>query len=84
MGYDVVNVAQKLTIGLSGNNLSISAATDVLPSASLSVNGNRLFQYNQPSFKATHGNDLINFGTPTSAPNITGRPAPNFYNRYKR
>src|SRR5690606_12253072 len=26
MGYDAVNVAQKLTIGLSGNNISITAA----------------------------------------------------------
>lgn len=84
LGYSSVNVAQKLTLGLSGNNLSVSAATDVFPSATLSVNGNQLFKYNQPSFKGTHGNDLINFGTRTSAPSIIGRPAPNFYNRYKK
>lgn len=76
--YSSVNVAQKLTLGLSGNNLSVSAATDVFPSATLSVNGNQLFKYYQPSFKGTHGNDLINFGTRTSAPGIIGRPAPNF------
>lgn len=84
LGYSSVNVPQKLTLGLSGNNLSVSAATDVFPSATLSVNGNILFQYNQPSFKATHGNDLTYFGTRTSAPSIIGRPAPNFYNRYKK
>lgn len=84
LGYGTVNVAQKLTLGLSGNNLSVSAATDIFPSAALSVNGSKLFQYIQPSFKATHKNDLINFGTPTSAPSIIRRPAPNFYTRYNK
>jgi len=84
MGYSAVNVAQKLTLGLSGNNLSVSAATDVFPSATLSVNGVGLFQYNQPSFKATHGNRLIDFGRPGTPPSITGRPVPSFYNRYNR
>jgi RHS repeat-associated protein len=55
LGYDIVNVAQKATFSLSGNNLSVTAGTDVFPSATLSVNGRQLFQYNQPSFKATHG-----------------------------
>lgn len=82
LGYSAVNVAQKLTLGLSGNNLSVSAATDVFPSATLSVNGNQLFQYNQPSFKATHGNSLIDFGSSTRSPSIIHRLAPNFYNRY--
>jgi len=84
MGYSTVNVAQKLMLGLSGNNLSVSAATDVFPSATLSVNGVGLFQYNQPSFKATHGNRLIDFGRPGTPPSITGRPVPSFYNRYNR
>jgi hypothetical protein len=55
LGYDIVNVSQKLQLNLSGNNLSVTAATDVFPSATLSVNGRQLFQYNQPSFKGTHG-----------------------------
>jgi hypothetical protein len=84
LGYSTVNVAQKMTLGLSGNKLSVSAATDVFPSATLSVNGNQLFKYDQPSFKATHGNSVINFGTSSTAPSIIGRPAPNFYNRYNR
>ena len=84
LGYSAVNVAQKATIGLSGNNLSISAFTDVFPSATLSVNGHKLFQYNQPSFKATHGNKVIDFGSPTRAPGTTGRPTPNFYMRYNK
>lgn len=54
-GYDAVNVAQKLTIGLNGNNLSVTGSIDIFPSATLSVNERQLFQYNQPSFKATHG-----------------------------
>src|SRR5690606_17850451 len=55
MGYQRVNVAQKLTLGLSGNNLFIGAATDIFPSATLSVNGSQLFKYDQPSFRGTHG-----------------------------
>lgn len=55
MGYDIVNVAQQAIFSLSGNNLNTYAATDVFPSATLSVNGNQLFKYKQPSFKATHG-----------------------------
>ncbi len=69
MGYDKVNVAQKLTLGLSGNHLSVKAATDIFPSATLSVNGTRLFQYNQPSFKGTHSGSA---------------PAPAFHERYKK
>jgi RHS repeat-associated protein len=40
MGYNIVNVAQKLDVNISSQgNVSVSAATDVFPSASLSVNG---------------------------------------------
>lgn len=84
LGYSTVNVAQKLTLGLSGNHLSVRAATDIFPSATLSINGVRLFQYNQPSFKATHGNRFIDLGSSGNAPSIIGRPTPNFYNRYNR
>jgi RHS repeat-associated protein len=55
IGYDKVNVAQKLTIGLDFNTIRIKASTDIFPSASLRVNDHVLFRYNQPSFKSTHG-----------------------------
>jgi hypothetical protein len=77
MSYDVVNVAQKLTLSLSGNNLSVTAATDIFPSATLSVNNQQLFKYNQPSFQKTHGIK----STPKG--DIHLRPAPKFYDRYK-
>ena len=32
----------------------VSASTDVFPSATLTVNGTSIMQYNQPSFKGTH------------------------------
>jgi RHS repeat-associated protein len=55
LGYDIVNVAQKLDVNISAKgNVSISAATDVFPSATLKVNGTPIMQYNAPSFKATH------------------------------
>ena len=90
MNYDIVNVAQKLTIGLSGNNLSVTAATDIFPSANLKVNGIRLFNYSQPSFKATHGMNARTIfvdggnGTSTSSIYIPRRPHPSFQIRYKK
>lgn len=35
-------------------NLSISAYTNIFPSAKLKMNGRSIMEYNQPSFKATH------------------------------
>lgn len=90
MGYQKVNVAQKLTLGLSGNNLSINAATDIFPSATLSVNGVQLFKYNQPSFKGTHGNSRSTvigdngMGGSVTTQYTPLRPAPSFYTRYRR
>jgi RHS repeat-associated protein len=90
MGYDVVNVAQKLTLGLSGNNLSVTAATDVFPSATLTMNGSQLMHYSQPSFKGTHGYQQRTvfgdngMGGSTTTVSTPLRPAPSFYNRYKR
>jgi hypothetical protein len=53
MGYNIVNVAQKLDVNISQQgNVSVSAATDLFPSATLSVNGSPTMQYNQPSFDA--------------------------------
>jgi RHS repeat-associated protein len=55
MGYNIVNVAQKLDVNISAQgNVSVSASTDVFPSATLSLNGNTVMQYNQPSFEKTH------------------------------
>jgi RHS repeat-associated protein len=87
LGYDIVNVAQKMTLGLSGNKLSVSAATDIFPSATLSVNGTQLFQYNQPSFRATHGRDTRfsdNGVGGVAGESVPRRPAPSFYQRYKK
>ena len=90
LGFDIVNVAQKMSLNLSGNELSVSAATDVFPSASLSVNGNQLFQYNQPSFRATHGRNTVSTfadngrGGSMMMTTVPRRPAPQFYNRYNR
>jgi RHS repeat-associated protein len=92
MGYDVVNIAQKLTFGLFENRLSISGSTDIFPSASLSVNGVELFRYAQPSFRSTHGRDLEYGdngmggvgGTGGGYISGTKRPAPSFYPRYNK
>ena len=60
MGYNIVNVAQKLDINISSKgNVSVSAATDVFPSATLSVNGSNVMQYNQPSFVKTHSLPVV-------------------------
>jgi RHS repeat-associated protein len=87
MGYDIVNVAQQMNLSLSGNQLSISAATDVFPSATLSVNGLQLFQYNQPSFRATHGRNrsfIDNGRGGVEVISTPRRPAPSFYPRYQK
>lgn len=39
LGYNIVNVAQKLDLNYSKGNLSVSAATDVFPAAKLTLNG---------------------------------------------
>jgi RHS repeat-associated protein len=59
-GYNVVNVAQKLGINItSTGDVKISASTDIFPSATLSVNGTSIMQYNQPSFKTTHSMPVL-------------------------
>jgi len=58
-GYKIVNVAQKLNLSYHGNKLAVSSATDIFPSASLSLNGIRIMQYNQPSFNKTHGAPVL-------------------------
>lgn len=90
LGYDIVNVAQKLQVNYSGGNVSTSAATDIFPSASLSLNGAQLFHYTQPSFKATHGRDRRTVfgdngvGGSTITETVSRRPAPSFYIRYRK
>lgn len=85
LGYDVVNVAQQMNMSLSGNQLSITAGTDVFPSATLNVNGTQLFQYNQPSFRATHGRDSSFSDNGRGGVDVITTPrrqAPSFYTRY--
>jgi RHS repeat-associated protein len=87
LGYDIVNVAQNLQVNYSGGNVSTTAATDVFPSASLSLNGTQLFHYTQPSFKATHGRDnsYTDNGTGgVSVESTSRRPPPSFHRRYKK
>jgi hypothetical protein len=81
MGFNIVNVAQKLDVNISPQgNVSVSAATDVFPSATLSVNGSAIMQYNQPSFTQTHGASVMGqtYPTPSGPP-----PQPVFDTRYK-
>ena len=54
MGYKIVDVAQKLVLIQNQNYLWVGSYTDIFPSATLSVNGHQLMQYNQPSFVDTH------------------------------
>jgi len=77
LGFKIVNVAQKLDLKISSSgNVAVSAATDVFPSATLTVNGNQLMQYNQPSFVKTHAAPVVSenrFIIPPSG----GVPLPN-------
>lgn len=87
MGYDIVNVAQGFSLNYSSSKLSISAATDVFPSASLTVNGFQLFQYNQPSFTETHGRNKSFYDNGVGGVGIKTtpkRPAPSLINRYSK
>ena len=88
IGYDAVNVAQKIILALNGNNLSVTGSTDVFPSATLMVNKIQLFKYDQPSFKATHGRSS-SFGGDNGMGGVDvltspRRPAPSFCERYNK
>lgn len=55
LGYNIVNVAQKLDVNVASNgSVKVGASTDVFPSATLTLNNKPIMQYNQPSFTATH------------------------------
>jgi RHS repeat-associated protein len=69
MNYNIVNVAQRLKLNYAQGKLSLSAYTDIFPSASLTVNNHLLMYYIQPSFKETH------------SPKINGYLPTNFYQR---
>lgn len=91
LGYDIVNVAQNLQLNYSGSKLSITGATDIFPSATLTLNGGtQLFKYNQPSFVGTHGREIKTvfgdngMGGSVTTETIPLRPAPSFYIRYKK
>ena len=82
MGYNIVNVAQKLDINIpTKGSLTITTATDIFPSATLTVNGSNAMQYNQPSFVETHtlpvrGSGTFNGNTYFPAtPDISYKPA---------
>jgi hypothetical protein len=65
LGFKIVNVAQKLDINISPQgDVAFSAATDIFPSASLSLNGSPVMQYNAPSFTQ-------NFSSPPITPSIS-------------
>lgn len=91
MGYDIVNVAQKLDITIDKGALSFKADTDIFPSASLDLNGKRMMNYYQPSFVRTHSFEIVKDYTEESMkysthpfPSTTkkaSRPFPQFYIR---
>lgn len=56
MGYDVVNVAQRLEITGGSGKLNYKASTDIFPSARLWINNIRVMNYVAPSFQKSHGN----------------------------
>ena len=81
-GYNIVNVAQKLTLNYSNSKLSLSTYTDIFPSATLSMNGIQMMHYQQPSFKQTHSLKTIGYTPPSLKDNTTGgRP---IYEGYKK
>jgi hypothetical protein len=76
-GFRIVDVAQKLDVDISRQgNVSISAATDVFPSATLTLNGSTIMQYDQPSFVKTFTAPTV--GTSTPGPGGAAPPRQDF------
>lgn len=89
ISLDIVNVAQKFEVDIDNTSVSVKAYTDIFPSATLKVNGQDLFQYDQPSFVANH--TLISevecdfeneLDYPCTIVKVSTRPDPAFYCRY--
>lgn len=81
MGYKIVDVAQKLNINYTSSTgkLSVSAYTNVFPSATLKMNGTSIMQYNQPSFKGTHTAPIKGWTSPNPyKDNLGPRPIRDF------
>jgi len=81
-GYSIVNVAQKLNLNYSQGKLSITTATDVFPSATLTMNGRLMMQYNQPSFQGTHSLQIKGWTNPSPYKDNLG-PQPIYDYSYK-
>lgn len=89
MGYNIVNVAQKLTLNFSNSGLTISTYTDIFPSATLSLNGVQIMRYRQPSFKKNYQAPILNYSISSLKDNVIGgRPTYDIFYRpanwYKR
>ena len=54
LDYNIVNVAQKLTINFTKGILTPATYTDVFPSATLKMGSIQIMYYPQPSFVKTH------------------------------
>lgn len=69
MGYNIVDVAQRMSLGYSANvgDLKVNSATNIFPSATLKVNNNQIMKYNQPSFEKTH---KVGFGNTSYYPSV--------------
>lgn len=84
MGYNIVNVAQQLNVNISSiGNVSISAATDIFPSATLKLNDITIMKYEQPSFKETHSASKIGQGISSIGPGIPIGTKPIYDIKYK-
>ena len=68
LGFKIVDVAQKLNVDINKNSgaVTLNSATGIFPSASLSVNGKQIMQYNQPSFINTHSAPTVGTSSPSS------------------
>ncbi|MGI9527473.1 MAG: RHS repeat-associated core domain-containing protein [Weeksellaceae bacterium] len=76
MGFIIVDVAQKLNISFDkgSGNLSVSAYTNLFPSASLILNNTNstLMNYRQPSFIDTHTAPIKGYSPPVMSEGRTG------------
>lgn len=76
MGFKIVDVAQKLNISFDkgSGNLSISAYTNIFPSATLKLNNTNttLMNYKQPSFIDTHTAPIKGYSPPVMGEGRTG------------